>query len=328
MKQVDENTIGGRIRIARKRSGLTTTELARTAGISINHASMIELGKRNPSDELLAKIAEITQTPYAWLETGEGQQDISEQSAPVTASPVNEASSLPDPQLFLMLLKWQRPDLFPDTVQVILDVTPDTLDALLDGKADYEPQWRSAFDLLAQRMDRATIRDAFNSLDAFLQKAERTHVLQSVHTAVRRFLDAHGAEEYKLIGEQASAEQRDMDGATLELHTLTFACGRARWQFKYVEARADTAHCGDFLAHMDGEEVTTIIREQLDCAVSEQVSLVFKDVGLYNLFERYAGKVQVEAEESGHLPEGMENLSFLLVEKDSVSDYTPLCREQ
>ena len=324
MKQADERTVGGRIRSARQKQGLKAKELAQMIGITPNYMSMVEQGVRTPSDELLGKVAEVTHTSSTWLKAGAPQKEVVALSAPSTST----VNNLPDPQLFLLVLKWQRPDLFPGAVQAILDVTSDALEGILEGTVEYDPKWRLAFELLAQRMDRATIRDAFNSLDAFLQKAERTHVLQSVHTAVRCFLDAHGAEEYKLIGEQASAEQRDMDGATLELHTLTFACGRARWQFKFVEARADTAHCGDFLAHMDGEEVTTIIREQLDCAASEQVSLVFKDVGLYNLFERYAGKVQVEAEESGHLPEGMENLSFLLVEKDSVSDYTPLWREQ
>lgn len=325
MKLADEHTIGGRIRSARQGQGLKAKELAQMIGITPNYMSMVEQGARTPSDELLGKVAEATHTTLVWLKNGEPQREAGEQTASTATEPVT--NDLPDPQLFLLVLKWQRPDLFPDAVQAILDVSSDTLEGLLDGKVGYDPKWRLAFELLAQRMDWKAIRGAFATLNAFLERTKPASIPQDISAVIRRYLDNNNASAYKQVKEQAPVEQYEIGGGVLKTHTLTYADGKEHWLFKSVEATCDPKFCGDLLAQIDGAEIVDIIREQLDYAASQQISLVFRDVGLHNLFEGAAGRVQTEAEESGHYPEGMENLSLLLVEQGKVTDCIPLCRD-
>ncbi len=52
-----ENSIGKRIKFARKNAGLTQTELAEKLGISYQGIAQWETGKRNPKIESLQKIA-------------------------------------------------------------------------------------------------------------------------------------------------------------------------------------------------------------------------------------------------------------------------------
>ena len=61
-----------RIKAARKSVGLHMTELAERIGVSSNYISLLERAERNPSDAVLNKIAEATQTTYEWLTTGRG----------------------------------------------------------------------------------------------------------------------------------------------------------------------------------------------------------------------------------------------------------------
>ena len=189
--QIDTKTVGGRIRMARKKCGLKIKELAESAGVSANHACLIESGRRNPSQELLGKIAEITNASYEWLKTGEGQQRAYDRQLGSRFVSAGAPVSIPDTQLMLMLLKWQKPQLFPDAVTTMLDVTPETLDRLMDGSAEYEPRWHHAFSLLAQRMDRDALREAFRSIDEFLTAMQTPDALQKLHTKIRRYLDNH-----------------------------------------------------------------------------------------------------------------------------------------
>lgn len=51
-------TIGNRIREARKKNGLTQAQLSGKAFISESYMALIELDKRNPSTDVVIKIAE------------------------------------------------------------------------------------------------------------------------------------------------------------------------------------------------------------------------------------------------------------------------------
>ena len=53
------DTIGSRIRQARKKSNLTQRELAEKAFISESYLTLIELDKRNSSTDVVSKLAEI-----------------------------------------------------------------------------------------------------------------------------------------------------------------------------------------------------------------------------------------------------------------------------
>lgn len=53
------DSIGSRIRNARKKAGLTQAQLSEQAFISESYMALIELNKRNPSTDVVTKIAEI-----------------------------------------------------------------------------------------------------------------------------------------------------------------------------------------------------------------------------------------------------------------------------
>lgn len=56
---MDDKLIGDKIRIARKRAGLTQMQLADRIFVSESYIALIESNKRNPSTAVLSKIAEL-----------------------------------------------------------------------------------------------------------------------------------------------------------------------------------------------------------------------------------------------------------------------------
>ena len=65
------DSIGSRIRNARKQAGLTQAQLAERAFISESYMALIELDKRNPSTDVVIRIAEILQVSSDHLMFGE-----------------------------------------------------------------------------------------------------------------------------------------------------------------------------------------------------------------------------------------------------------------
>lgn len=335
--QIDTKTVGGRIRMAKKKCGLKSKELAESAGISPNYIYLIESGRRIPSNELLNRIAEITHVSYEWLKTGEGPQRVYDrQAGSRLASP-----SVPDTQLMLMLLKWQKPQLFPDAVTTMLDVTPETLDRLLDGSAEYEPRWYHAFSLLAQRMDRDALREAFRSLDEFLAAMQTPGALQKLHTALRSYLDNETG-EYKPTKEQPRVEQYELcAGMKAQIYVLSFSKktqhGNSHWHFKYVNTESLTDFDKGTDIDYEQREMSDEIRNSIEEIVFEQLSylsekpwdrvtLVVSDASLYDRFYECAARLQSEADESGMAISSDRPLLDLMLFDESenkIKDVTP-----
>lgn len=157
--RIDTTIIGGRIRITRIQHGLTVKELAQRVGVSVNQIYLIESGHRHPSTETLVKISKVLNVSYGWLKTGDERQSVYDSQSEFTYA---------DMRLILLLLKWQKPRLFPDAVTNMLNVTPETLNRLIDGNAAYESQSYHAFRLLAQHVDKNGLHKAFRKLDELL----------------------------------------------------------------------------------------------------------------------------------------------------------------
>lgn len=64
---MSSNNIGGRLRAARKKMGLTQTELADRLGISFVGVSQWESGKRNPKKETLVRLAAVLDVPVSYF---------------------------------------------------------------------------------------------------------------------------------------------------------------------------------------------------------------------------------------------------------------------
>ena len=72
MKNIPTATVGGRIRLARTKAGLTPIHrLAHRVGVTDDHLGEVELGRREPSESLLRRIVDVTDTDVAWLRHGD-----------------------------------------------------------------------------------------------------------------------------------------------------------------------------------------------------------------------------------------------------------------
>lgn len=67
-------TVAGRIRFAREKTGITTRELAELAGMSPSHPSLLEMGKRSPSGETAVLLAQVFGVTTDWLLRGIGKE--------------------------------------------------------------------------------------------------------------------------------------------------------------------------------------------------------------------------------------------------------------
>src|SRR5689334_20395467 len=112
--------LGTKLRALRKRNGLTLEELSARciqldahAAPSVSYLSMIESGKRVPSDELLGLLAKVFQREPRWFLDGPAEEDI----APA-ARPAGAPSAVPLEPAFLFskeLLQAAIPELLAQT---------------------------------------------------------------------------------------------------------------------------------------------------------------------------------------------------------------------
>lgn len=331
-RDLERKEIGERIRAARKQSKLKITVFSHMVGASANHISMIESGKRAPSKELLKKIADATNTSYSFLKNGSRKQN----NSPTQAAPIN-----PDPQLLLMLLQREQPELFPDTVQAILNITPDTLKSILDGSAEYEPQWRHALCSLAQRMDLAAARKALHDFDVFLEEMRLPSELQKIRAALKQYLKKNGHTDYKLQDEQTYTGRYEIyDGILMHLHTITFMeKARSPWRFKYVDVASfpdenlwdgDDIEWNEMMEEIERRVQGTVISQlsYMQETGMERMALVFCDKRWYQRFCQCVADFQFETDENGELCNSVKELTFILIDEDKgqVLDDMPAYR--
>jgi transcriptional regulator with XRE-family HTH domain len=69
-RTVPTMTIGDRIRLARRHSGMRAQELADALAVDPNTISNYETGKTSPPNTKVRRIAELTGVDEAWLATG------------------------------------------------------------------------------------------------------------------------------------------------------------------------------------------------------------------------------------------------------------------
>lgn len=65
--------VNERIKEVRKRFGLTQTEFAKRINLSQNYMTMVETGKRSPSDRTIEDICRVFGVSRDWLESGMGE---------------------------------------------------------------------------------------------------------------------------------------------------------------------------------------------------------------------------------------------------------------
>lgn len=91
--------MNNRIVKLRKDRGWTQDEFAEKMGISKNYVSLIENGRKIPSDRLVSDICQEFNVREKWLRTGEGEPAIKRTRNQEIASFMNDVLELPDQNL-------------------------------------------------------------------------------------------------------------------------------------------------------------------------------------------------------------------------------------
>ena len=89
-------TIGDRVRLVRKREGLTMEKLGARIGISNPSVSTIESGKSNPSNQTVVSICREFGVSELWLRTGEGEMFVQRSMNQTLGLMVNDLMSEAD----------------------------------------------------------------------------------------------------------------------------------------------------------------------------------------------------------------------------------------
>lgn len=165
MKEMDLQSVGGRIRKARADASLTAKELSERAGVSYAYLGMVERGERNPSDKLLGCVAEATGIPFGWLKTGD-LNSVGSKSPKEGSFYIENI----DAALFLSLIMHEEPPVSEEAIATILDVDQSTLKKIMNGTLKFNPKWRAAFTTLALRCDIPGILNKIRSVESFLER--------------------------------------------------------------------------------------------------------------------------------------------------------------
>ena len=89
-------TIGDRVRLVRKREGLTMEKFGARIGISNPSVSTIESGKSNPSNQTVVSICREFGVSELWLRTGEGEMFVQRSMNQTLGLMVNDLMSEAD----------------------------------------------------------------------------------------------------------------------------------------------------------------------------------------------------------------------------------------
>lgn len=190
MKEIGLDTVGGRIRKVRQDAKQSMQAFADTLGVTSNYIGLMERGERNPSPDLLQRIAAVTGVPYEWLFAGDppqGQKEAAPKDDDVSGDPAQAVN----PQLFLSLVLARSPAISRDIMATMLSVPPEAMDAILGGMpVDYDPRWGKAFSVMAQALDLDALRQDLHNLDVFLSREQVT----KRNAALLRVLQGYAAQ--------------------------------------------------------------------------------------------------------------------------------------
>lgn len=143
MIETNENTLGGRIRLARASTNEKIKDLAEAVGITPNYLGLIERGAKKPSLNLLRKISENTGVSYTWLLNGSEKGPEEKKKAKTTVASLDLRMLLS-----LILIRTQCDKEF---IAELMDLDTDDIEKILSGEPyDYDPQWENVLPTLSQ----------------------------------------------------------------------------------------------------------------------------------------------------------------------------------
>ena len=330
-------TVGGRIKWVRRQQNLKIKDFASLLGISANYLSLLEHNNRQPSEELLRKMADYADTSYEWMKTGSALVvDNYEIPDTVQEQPKQARDNrAPNIRLCLCLLKIYCPNLFPDTVCGILGITPEKLDGLMDGTEKYRPGWDKTFEVLAGHLQKTEAEQDAGCLFRAVNEFSRQNERRLFKSFVEDYLDAHVDSTYQ----RGDVEEPAPDGEPYELPDCTVAVYSAdsvcfpadargkteHWRFRYMclTSNPDYIQSGK-LTGTDLRRYQDVARGLLpkvkpgpkkkEPAQSRHDILVFDNKTLYERFAACMAAIQADRESRGDRLAAQQLPTLLLVD--------------
>lgn len=296
MKDVDESTIGGRIRRARTKCKLTTSELGKAVGVSQNYISVVERNdKKQASPVLLRKIAEVTGVSVAWLKDG----------GPDAA----DATHFEDIRLLLTIIMQEERNLTKETIASVLAVDTGTVDRILSGEAEYDPQWEPGISNLVQRLDLPALCKKLRALDALLQQEAEKKDNAKLSWSFRKAISKMRKCSFWLVGRPA----RIQDEPECTMYVLQGEDGMEKWSIQYYSSA------------LDYEEAEEALKRAIDLSQNDMamtcVAAAFSDKESYDSccgqYNSIIGDYDAALTLDGSFFRPIPEVLLLLVDRDS-----------
>ena len=330
-------TVGGRIKWVRRQQNLKIKDFASLLGISANYLSLLEHNNRQPSEELLRKMADYADTSYEWMKTGSALVvDNYEIPDTVQEQPKQARDNrVPNIRLCLCLLKIYCPNLFPDTVCGILGITPEKLDGLMDGTEKYRPGWDKTFEVLAGHLQKTEAEQDAGCLFRVVNEFSRQNERRLFKSFVEDYLDVHVDSTYR----RGDVEEPAPDGEPYELPDCTVAVYSAgsvcfpagardeteHWRFRYMCITSNPDHIqSGKLTGTDLRRYQDVARSLLpkvkpgpkkkESAQSRHDILIFDNKALYERFAACMAAIQADRESRGDRLAAQQLPTLLLVD--------------
>ena len=245
----DVLTVAGRIRWVRQKIKSNVKNFAQELGITRSYLSTLEHGKRQPSDELLQKIADLGDVSFQWMKEGSGSAKENTVNT-VSASPQNPGEQAQIDRLFLHILRHYQPKIFPDTVSYILEMENEALEKFMDGEIECDLK-REYLQMLAKRLDSDKVLREIGAVERFIKESDTIASIDTIKKAIKDYLNQfeHGAYTWGEIMDYEDGDScYELPDCTVEVSTLT--CngrrqgtqdGTAVFRFQYVRETKGTA---------------------------------------------------------------------------------------
>ena len=335
----DALTIGGRIRWVRQNAKSNIKNFAQELGISANYLSILEHGRRPPSDQLLRKIAEVGGASYQWLKDGE---DAAKEDDAGDTLPQAQPDQTLDIRLFLRVLQCYQPKIFPETVSYILNVETDTFIKFMDREVELDLE-QEGIKMLAKRLDPDKVVREMGAVGRFLTEVNTVNSTEVVKKAIKDYLEQFedGAYTWGEVSEGAGEDgEYRLPDCTVEINTLTYIGRRKEAQdettvfrFQYVKEKKGTAanrlfgwsSKGDFSRYMEvvNQRLPRLKpgRKSKASESDKREVFVFSNKVLYERFAECLVSIQRDRESrsAGLAAAGLPSLLLLNVTQESSS---------
>ena len=313
MKEVQSDTIGGRIREARMESGMTITGLSGELNTSSNYLSAVERNVKVPSGPLLRRIAEVLDVSFSWLKTGvEDDEDG-------MARPKSYVEFLPSTEyhvnaaLFLKFATEFCMTAGKDGIANALQCSEDELNHLLSGEAAREWTSENIADL-AKQMD---VSSALRELARIQNVLQSVQIKQKLRSTLQQYVN-NGPSFYKFVGPDSGGQECYRVGKDHELcvtvRTHRFESQGFVWSFKYLY----------LWNNITEGEIAAILRQSMSdeaaLVTDDRVSLVFTSESLFDAFkEAVPGLAEEHHPDELSSPNSFSVDSLLLVDAETWS---------